>query len=43
MFENQKEENFREVCKAKVDVAQSLDAVSRRLSPNLEYFVGKCT
>ncbi|PSN36092.1 hypothetical protein C0J52_13099 [Blattella germanica] len=28
-----------EVCKAKVDVARSLDAMSQRLCPELEYFV----
>nr|QCW07586.1 fatty acid synthase 6 [Blattella germanica] len=39
LLENQSKENFQEVCKAKVDVARSLDAMSQRLCPELEYFV----
>ncbi|KAJ9597742.1 hypothetical protein L9F63_011350 [Diploptera punctata] len=39
LFENHTEENFQQVCRAKVDVARSLDLVSRRDCPDLEYFV----
>ncbi|XP_069697387.1 fatty acid synthase-like [Periplaneta americana] len=39
LFHNQTEENFKEVCKAKVDVTRSLDVASQRLCPDLRHFV----
>lgn len=39
MMENQSEADFKTVCKPKVDGSKQLDAVSRSLAPQLDYFV----
>lgn len=38
-MENQTEEDFVTVCKPKIDATKHLDAASRVLAPNLDYFV----
>ncbi|KAL1517282.1 hypothetical protein ABEB36_001067 [Hypothenemus hampei] len=38
-FDNQTEADFKTVCKPKVDGSKQLDAVSRLLAPQLDYFV----
>ncbi|CAH0546412.1 unnamed protein product [Brassicogethes aeneus] len=39
MMENQSEADFKTVCKPKVDGSKQLDAASRAMAPNLDYFV----
>lgn len=39
MMENQSEADFKTVCKPKVDGSKQLDAASRSLAPQLDYFV----
>lgn len=39
MMENQSEADFKTVCKPKVDGSKQLDAASRVLAPDLDYFV----
>ncbi|XP_066156912.1 fatty acid synthase [Euwallacea fornicatus] len=39
MFDNQTEADFKTVCKPKVDGSKQLDAASRLLAPQLDYFV----